>query len=190
MMSSSDHVAAAAPAFPHETRRAWGYDPAAVDTFLAHARRAFDGDDPQISASDVRVTSFPLARRGYRTTTVDAALTRLEDVLAARERDNALAHVGAGVWVDDARGRAQEVLDRLMRRPGCRFARVGMLHHGYRVDEVDLVSDKLADFLARGVTVTVGQVRTVAFRTQRGGYREAQVDAVLDAVVDIMLAVG
>ncbi|WP_354002861.1 DivIVA domain-containing protein [Microbacterium elymi] len=33
-------------------------------------------------------------------------------------------------------------------------------------------------------------MRTVAFRMQRRGYREAQVDAVLDAVVDVMLAVG
>jgi DivIVA domain-containing protein len=32
-------------------------------------------------------------------------------------------------------------------------------------------------------------VRTVVFTTQRGGYRESQVDLVLDAVVDVMLAV-
>jgi len=38
--------------------------------------------------------------------------------------------------------------------------------------------------------VTPEQVRAVAFRMQRGGYREAQVDAVLDAVVEVMLAVG
>jgi DivIVA domain-containing protein len=32
-------------------------------------------------------------------------------------------------------------------------------------------------------------VRTVAFQAQRGGYREAQVDLVLDAVTRVMLAV-
>lgn len=30
----------------------------------------------------------------------------------------------------------------------------------------------------------------MAFRVERNGYREAQVDAVLDAVVEVMLAIG
>jgi len=51
------------------------------------------------------------------------------------------------------------------------------------------VADKLAKYLATGQSVTVEQVRSVAFRMQRGGYQEAQVDAVLDAVVEVMLAV-
>jgi len=65
-----------------------------------------------------------------------------------------------------------------------------VLRYGYRVDEVDMVADKIAGYLAEGSNVTVEQVRSVAFRMQRGGYREAQVDAVLDAVVEVMLAVG
>ena len=64
-----------------------------------------------------------------------------------------------------------------------------MLRYGYRIAEVDLVSDKLARYLETGDSVTVEQVRSVAFRMQRGGYRETQVDAVLDAVVEVMLAV-
>ena len=51
------------------------------------------------------------------------------------------------------------------------------------------MGDKLARYLADGEPVSVEQVRSVAFRMQRGGYREAQVDAVLDAVVEVMLAV-
>lgn len=67
---------------------------------------------------------------------------------------------------------------------------MGWLHYGYRVDEVDLVADKIAHYLEAGEGVSVDQVRAVAFRMQRGGYREDQVDAVLDAVVEVMLAVG
>ena len=37
--------------------------------------------------------------------------------------------------------------------------------------------------------MSIDEVRTVAFRPRRGGYREAQVDMLLDTVVDVMLAV-
>ena len=64
------------------------------------------------------------------------------------------------------------------------------LRYGYRIDEVDLVADKISRYLETGDSVSVEQVRAVAFRMQRGGYRETQVDAVLDAVVEVMLAVA
>ena len=102
----------------------------------------------------------------------------------------ALADEGADAWVERSRTLAQEVLDRLSRERGHRFDRVGAMHYGYRVDEVDLVADKLARYLETGESLTVEQVRTVAFRMKRGGYREDQVDAVLDAMVEVLLAVG
>lgn len=104
--------------------------------------------------------------------------------------EQALADEGADAWVERSRTLAQEVLDRLSRERGHRFDRVGAMHYGYRVDEVDLVADKLARYLETGESLTVEQVRTVAFRMKRGGYREDQVDAVLDAMVEVLLAVG
>ena len=85
---------------------------------------------------------------------------------------------------------AQEVLDRLTRPRRHRFRRVGPLRFGYRVDEVDLVADKIARYLESGEPISAEQIRSVAFRMQRRGYDETQVDAVLDAVVEVMLAVG
>jgi DivIVA domain-containing protein len=183
---------AASPRFPLTSRRERGYDAKIVDAFLDRARAAFeeDQDAASLAASDVRAVAFPLVRRGYRPEAVDAALARVEDAFAVRERERALAHAGTGEWIGRTRERAQEILDRLSRDPGRRFDRVRGLGYGYRVEEVDIVADKVAAFLAEGRPVTVEQVRTVAFRMQRGGYREAQVDAVLDAVVDVMLAVG
>lgn len=188
--SDSTGIGSTPPAFPLVTGRHKGYGPQAVDDFLRRARVAFEQDTADVSAADVRQTGFPLVRHGYQPDAVDAALARVEDAFAARERDRAVGTAGAGVWVDRTRERAQEILDRLNRPRGRRFDRVRVVGYGYRVDEVDLVADKLADFLAHGQPVTVEQVRTVAFRMQRGGYRETQVDAVLDAVVDVMLAVG
>ena len=176
--------------FPIAQGRTKGYDRAAVDDFLARARGVFEGETGDaLTSESVRRAAFPLTRHGYVIAAVDAALARIEDAFAARERETALADGGVGGWVGATRGTAQEVLDRLTRRKGRRFDRVGALRYGYRIDEVDLVGDKLARSLADGEPVSVEQVRSVAFRMQRGGYREAQVDAVLDAVVEVMLAV-
>ena len=176
--------------FPIAQGRTKGYDRAAVDDFLARARGVFEGETGDaLTSESVRRAAFPLTRHGYVIAAVDAALARIEDAFAARERETALADGGVGGWVGATRGTAQEVLDRLTRRKGRRFDRVGALRYGYRIDEVDLVGDKLARYLADGEPVSVEQVRSVAFHMQRGGYREAQVDAVLDAVVEVMLAV-
>ncbi|MCR2801060.1 DivIVA domain-containing protein [Microbacterium sp. zg-Y818] len=182
----------AAPPFPETRGREKGYDKAAVDAFLEQARKAFEADaaDAALTSGDVRRAGFPLVRHGYVIAAVDAALGRIEDAFAARERERALSRAGARAWVGRSRDLGQEILDRLSRPPGHRFARVGPLRYGYRIDEVDIVADKLASYLESGEPLTVEQVRTVAFRMQRGGYREAQVDAVLDAVVEVMLAIG
>ncbi|MCR2814416.1 DivIVA domain-containing protein [Microbacterium jiangjiandongii] len=178
--------------FPETQGREKGYDKAAVDSFLAEAREAFEADaaDASLTSGDVRRAGFPLVRHGYVIAAVDAALGRIEDAFAARERERALSRAGARAWVGRSRDLGQEVLDRLSRPPAHRFDRVGALRYGYRIDEVDIVADKLAAYLESGEPLTVEQVRTVAFRMQRGGYREVQVDAVLDAVVEVMLAIG
>lgn len=178
-----------AAAFPDASGRERGYDKRAVDDFLTYARDAFEQDDAALSAAQVRVAAFPLVRRGYAIGPVDAALARVEDAFAARERERAVSQDGTHAYVSEVRSEAQVTLDRLARPRGHRFDRVSGMRYGYRVDEVDLVSDKIADYLATGGSVAVEQVRAVAFRMQRGGYRESQVDAVLDAVVEVMLAV-
>ncbi len=182
---------AAARPFPLVGRRDKGYDPAPVDAFLARARAAFEAEgEGTLHAADIRETAFPLVKNGYQVSAVDAALGRIEDAFAARERERALSRAGARAWVSSSRRLAQEVLDRLSRPPRQRFRRVGWLSYGYRLDEVDAVADRIARYLESGEPLTPEQVRTVAFRMQRGGYDEVQVDAVLDAVVEVMLAVG
>lgn len=176
-------------AFPVVSGRDRGYDRAAVDTFLDSARRAFESDDNTLTAEDVRIASFPLVRDGYVVEDVDAALARVEDAFAARARARAVRREGVEHWVAQARAEAQVILDHLGRERRHRFARTGFLTFGYRKDEVDHVTDRIAGFLRDGEDLSVDQVRKAAFRMQRGGYREEQVDALLDATVDVMLAV-
>ncbi|MFT4030624.1 MAG: DivIVA domain-containing protein [Protaetiibacter sp.] len=187
-----DRPARPSAPFPSQGRGEKGYERRAVDAFLAHAREAFESSvgASTVTSATVRDASFPLVKRGYSIVAVDAAMTRIEDAFAAREREQGITRDGVEGWVGRARANAQEVLDRLSRPDGERFARARGLRYGYRVDEVDLVSRKLVDYFERGERVTVEQVRQAAFRMQRGGYREEQVDALLDAVVEVMLAVG
>lgn len=179
----------APPAFPLTSGRQRGYHRSAVDAFLEAARGAFEEDRTDFGAEDVRNASFPLVKHGYVIADVDAALGRVEDAFAARNRARALKAVGVEVWVANARKDAQRILDHLSRAPRHRFARTGGLTFGYRIDEVDHVADRITAFLRDGEALTVEQVRDAAFRMQRGGYREEQVDALLDATVEVMLAV-
>lgn len=189
-MTSTETAVPEAP-FPEATGRSKGYDREAVDAFLRRAREAFeDPESGELDSAEVRRAAFPLVRGGYVIAAVDAAVGRIEDAFAARERELALSRAGARAWVGRSRNLAQEVLDRLSRPERERFDRVGALAYGYRVDEVDIVAERISRYLESGEPLTVEQVRTVAFRMQRGGYREAQVDAVLDAVVSVMLAIG
>lgn len=179
------------PLFPVQSGRAKGYDRDAVDTFLQRARDSFEStEEDAMTSAEVREAAFPLVRHGYAVPAVDAALGRIEDAFAAREREQALVSDGTSVWLEQTRDEAQIILDRLSRPKGALFDRVSWMRYGYRVDEVELVSAKLAAYFSSGAPVSPDQVRSVAFRMQRGGYREAQVDAVLDAVVEVMLAVG
>lgn len=177
--------------FPTDRRSRRGYDIEEVDAFLARARRAYDGDadaDP-LDAEGIRRTAFGLKRSGYVTDAVDAALERLEDVFAERERAQDRERMGDDAWFAQARSTAQVILNRLNRAPGHRFTRAGLLSSGYSRKDVDRFTVRLNRYFQDGKPMSVDEVRTVVFRPQRGGYREDQVDMVLDAVVDVMLAV-
>ncbi|MGO1507097.1 MAG: DivIVA domain-containing protein [Microbacteriaceae bacterium] len=185
---STSHQEEPPPAFRTTSGRERGYHRAAVDTFLTAARESFESESG-LTAAEVRVASFPLVREGYVVGDVDAALGRIEDAFAARSREQAVRSGGAEEWVVEARTQAQEILDHLARPRRHKFARTGFLTFGYRIDEVDHVAARIVRYLRDGEDLTVGQLRSAAFRMQRGGYREEQVDALLDAAIDVILAV-
>lgn len=181
------------PTFPLARKPRLGYNTAQVEEFLQRARRAYDGtalpDDEPLTSEQIRLTAFAMQKRGYSTDHVDAALARLEDAFAAQERQVASRLHGDEAWLREARMTAQVVSNRLARPEGERFERMNPLVLGYSVREVDRFTDRLTRYFRDGWPISVEDVRSVVFATQRGGYREAQVDLVLDAVVDVMLAV-
>ncbi|MBF4462179.1 MULTISPECIES: DivIVA domain-containing protein [unclassified Rathayibacter] len=178
--------------FPRARDSRPGYDIGEVDSFLASAREAYaqlSGGPADLRAADLRHTAFSLRKGGYSAPHVDAALERLEDAFALRERQYAIAARGEAAWLADARATAQELVNRLARPARERFTRAGLLTTGYNIRQVDAFADRISGYFRDGSVLTVDDVRTVSFAPQRGGYSESQVDLVLDTVIDVMLAV-
>ncbi len=178
--------------FPKARRGTKGYDPAQVEDFLDDAKRAYSapaGTPAVLTAKQIRNTAFTLRTGGYSTEHVDAALERLEDAFAERERESVVATSGEHIWYGQVRGIAQEILDRASRTPRRKFKRVSGFTRGYHLGDVDEFCGRLTDYFQNGLPLGPDEVRRASFRVVRGGYQEQQVDAVLDAVIEVMLAV-
>ena len=178
--------------FPHSRRSKLGYNVDQVEDFLEEARAAYTADrGPQsvVTAASIRQTAFAMQKGGYSTSHVDAALERLEDAFASRERERAFQQVGDAAWYAQARSSAQAILDRLARDPGRRFSRTGPFTTGYHPKDVDAFATRLVNYFQHGKPMSVEQVRTIVFRPRKGGYNETQVDLLLDSVINVMLAV-
>ena len=178
--------------FPRTRKSRRGYNIDQVEDFLEEARRVYNaepGAPTVLGADEIRRTAFALQKGGYSPAHVDAALERLEDAFASRERDHARQAAGDDAWYMSARNNAKDIIGRLARPAGQKFHRAGFLAEGYDRKQVDAFADRLADYFLKASPMSIEDVRTIAFRPKKGGYREAQVDYFLDSVVNVMLAV-
>ncbi|RFA14930.1 MFS transporter permease [Subtercola boreus] len=183
--------------FPLSRKSELGYNVDDVEKFLVDARLAYEaqadgagtGSPAVIDSRSIRGTSFDLQKGGYSTLHVDAALERLEEAFAARERAAGKRDLGDAQWYDVNRDRAREILARLEREAGHKFRRAGVLSGGYDRREVDAFCGRLVDYFRNGAPMPIETVRGALFTPKLGGYNETQVDLVLDAVVDVMVAV-
>lgn len=178
--------------FPRTRSSQRGYSVDQVEDFLEDARQAYTAEPNApvvVSSASIRQMAFAMQKGGYAPGQVDAALERLEDAFANRERERVVQQLGDQAWYAEARAIAQEILTRLSRPRGQLFDHVSFLSWGYDRKDVDAFGQRLAAYFQEGKAMGVDEVRTVAFRPRRGGYREAQVDLLLDAVITVMLAV-
>lgn len=178
--------------FPLTAKSSHGYDVDAVDAFLAEARAAYDSDSPAggLTSAGIRQISFPMKRGGYEITPVDDALERLEIAMAERERERAIEREGWEGFTQRTQAQSAELIARLSRPRRKKFRRTFFLSAGYRVAAVDDLANIILSYLESGAPLSVNQVRNAVFPSQRGGYDEQQVDVVLDAVIDVILASG
>ena len=167
-----------------------GYDPEVVTEFLDRARRVFEGLEEGITSSDIRAQVFPLVNKdGFATKPVDEALWRLEEAFAGKEKLLKTDAVGEESFFVEVREKAQEILDRTARPAQQKFRNVSVVRPGYHRGDVDALCDDITRYLQQQQQLSVAAVRSATFRTLLGGYDEAQVDALLDETITVMLAV-
>jgi DivIVA domain-containing protein len=180
--------------FARVGRREFGYDTRQVDRFLTKARGYYNAEDHDrsITSNDVRAMAFDARRGGYEPRAVDAALDRLEDVFAQRERDHLIATQGEDAWLHQIGRTAAVLRRRLHRPPGERFRRpTKKKSSSYSIGDVDHLCDQLLEYLEHDAPMSVDVVRRAVFREAQGadGYEENQVDVFLDRVVELMAGI-
>jgi DivIVA domain-containing protein len=181
--------------FGRVQRNEYGYNAKQVDQFLQRARVSLETPTAAvhvITSADVRAVSFDPVKGGYAAAVVDAALDRLEDAFARRERDELVAAKGEDAWLREI-GRLSGILRGRLHRPdGERFRRPAKKKaRSYNTLDVDNLCHDLIGYLEEDRPLSVDNVRRAVFRPEAGkdGYEENQVDAFLDRVVELMAAI-
>jgi DivIVA domain-containing protein len=181
--------------FERVARTDYGYNAKQVDQFLQRARVSLETPAAAvhpIRSADVRSVSFDPVKGGYSATAVDAALDRLEDAFARRERDELIAQQGEEAWLRQIGQLSGTLRGRLHRPDGERFRRpVKKKARSYNTKDVDRLCKDLIGYLEEDKPLSVDNVRRAVFRQAVGkdGYEETQVDAFLDRVVELMAAI-
>lgn len=181
--------------FDRVQRNEYGYNAKQVDEFLQRARVSFENPHAAadvIRSADVRAVSFDPVKGGYAAAGVDAALDRLEDAFARRERDDLIADRGEDAWLREIGKLSGLLRGRLHRPDGERFRRPsGSRGRSYNTVDVDNLCRDLIGYLEEDRPLSVDNIRRAVFRPAKGkdGYEETQVDAFLDRVVELMAAI-
>src|SRR3954465_5634052 len=183
----SGRISAVSDTFPRAGRLVKGYDVEQVEAFLSRARAAYEdsGRGPAMTSWHVRTVGFDLVRGGYEVEAVDAALDRIEDAFARREKQRGEGRAGSAGWQNQLRTQEQSLRAQLARPDGQRFPRGSGLELTYDVAQGDDLCRRVEGAFASGRHITPDDVRLAVFKSRRGsrGYREASVDAFLDRVV-------
>lgn len=173
--------------FSRAGKRKRGYEPGQVNEFLVFAKEQFAQPESQLlTAESVRATRFKLEKDGYSVSAVDAAMEKLEDVFAGRELERTIQVIGLQEFKDLFQEGQALLANRLAMRSRRRFKRRSFPYRGYNRRQVDNFCSQVATHLDQSAELTVKQVRLVAFKTQRGGYAEYQVDAFIARLVEVL----
>ncbi|MEN9731485.1 MAG: hypothetical protein RL488_795 [Actinomycetota bacterium] len=164
-----------------------GYEPAAVDAFIARAREQYAHRDANIITSlDLRRAEFPLVKHGYSVSAVDGAIDRLEDAFAKSEIERKRAAGGFDALRDRIVAIKSSLKGRLDRPKRHHFSSTGWILRGYDRKQVDRFMASVSAHIETGRELDLNSVRRAVFKVKRGGYAEIEVDAFIDRVVELL----
>ena len=164
-----------------------GYSPNQVDEFLMLAKQQYLNPGSKIvDVTLVRGQRFDLVKHGYKISSVDLAMEKLEDVFAQRELESKYDQQGFEVFISETNELLNMLSERVSRARKKRFARRRWPNRGYSKRQVDLLCSQVAKHLDGSQLLTAQDLRLSVFKTKRGGYAEHQVDAFIDKVVELL----
>lgn len=173
--------------FPRAAGNRRGYAPAQVDALIERARLQHQNPDQAvISASELRNVEFDFEPGGYLIAAVDSAIDRLEDSFAAKEIARLRANASEQAVADRLQRVTDIILGRLSRKHGRKFAKTGILLRGYSRRQVDRLCADITNHFEKKAALDLNSVRRATFKSSRNGYREAQVDAFIDRVIEAL----
>ena len=174
--------------------RSWGYRAADVEALLLPLPRAdsADGehDDTVLPEPEqLRTATFRRQRGGYDPAEVDAAIDRLEDRAAVAHARRRVAEDGDQAWDDRMDRQHEQIYGRLRRPRGQRFrAPSSPSTRGYSAPQVDDLCEGVLEEIDRQQAPDIALIRGAVFDPACGRdvYEENQVDAFLDALLDLV----
>ena len=173
--------------FPFASPDDWGYQTQQVDAFIEQARAQYANPYAElVTANLLRNTEFDLVKGGLDISAVDTAMDRLEDTFAKREIERQRTLRGQSAVLNRLDRITEIVRGRLIRPKRKKFSSVGWLLRGYSRSQVDQLCMQIQKHLHAGDKLQLNVVRRSIFKAKRGGYVEAQVDAFLDRVAEIL----
>jgi len=153
-----------------------GYSKSEVDLLIARARDQYSSASARVlDWRELSTQVFSMEKDGYQPALVDAAIEKLQDTFAQKEL--AVRQVSLG--------EINLLLGARVSRPkGKRFKRANVLGLGYSRSEVDALLTVVGEHLDGKDELSIGDIRELKFKIQRGGYIESQVDAYIDRLVE------
>ena len=176
--------------FTRVSRFKRGYSPAQVDDYMERAKEAYTKKVGKLPAGEEGgPVAFKLVAGGYSPAAVDSALDRLRSAIMKQRRAAVVAQSGKQAWLDSTYERVQVLVKRLRRPAGERFSDAAK--HGYEKDSVDAFLDSVQHFFDRDGNIRAADVAGTIFPAAKKekAYCEAEVDAFLDVLFEILLAV-
>lgn len=188
---------------PRVGPRDWGYRVDEVEALLVPLLGAGSSEGPTVHGEgpgdddrlpepqSLREAVFRRQRGGYAPAGVDAAIDRLEDRAAGALARRRIRENGSQSWDDHVDRQLELIMGRLQRPAGHRFRAPSSLSaRGYSAPEVDELCERLLEQLQRHDAPPAEQIRAAVFGAAHGQdvYEEHQVDAFLDAVVELLIS--